>query len=133
MGSPETATRSTEETARTYFDAVSRRDVDGMAACWAPDGVDHLYGMADLEGPDGVKEWFATMFTAAPDFTFEVTDIVTEGDRSVVRWRAKGTFDGEGKFEGLLPMGATLDLEGIDMLTVKDGLLTENRAYTNGM
>jgi ketosteroid isomerase-like protein len=129
----ETAARSTEETARAYFDAVTRRDVEGMAACWAPDGVDYLYGMADLQGPAGVKEWFSSLFRAAPDFTFEVTDIVTEGDKSTVRWRAAGTFDGEGKFEGMLPMGSTVELEGIDMVTVKDGLLTENRAYTNGM
>jgi predicted ester cyclase len=129
----ETAARGTEETAVAYFDAVTRRDVDGMAACWDPSGIDHLYGMADLTGPDGVRAWFSTLFRAAPDFTFEVIDIVTEGDKSTVRWRAVGTFDGEGKFEGMLPMGATVELEGIDMVTVKDGLLTENRAYTNGM
>ena len=133
MGSAETATRSTEETTRAYFDAVTARDVDAMAACWAPDGVDYLYGMADLQGPQGVKEWFTSLFTAAPDFTFEVTDIVTEGDKSTVRWHATGTFDGEGRFEGLLPMGKTIELEGIDMVTVQDGLLIENRAYTNGM
>jgi predicted ester cyclase len=129
----QTAARGTEETARAYFDAVGRRDVDAMAGCWDQSGVDHLYGMADLEGPEGVREWFSTLFRAAPDFTFEVIDIVTEGDKAAVRWRAGGTFDGEGKFEGMLPMGAKVELEGIDMVTVKDGLLTENRAYTNGM
>jgi predicted ester cyclase len=129
----QTAARGTEEVARAYFDAVSRRDVDAMAGCWDQSGVDHLYGMADLDGPEGVREWFSTLFRAAPDFTFEVIDIVTEGDKAAVRWRAGGTFDGEGKFEGMLPMGAKVELEGIDMVTVKDGLLTENRAYTNGM
>jgi predicted ester cyclase len=129
----ETTTRGTEETARAYFDAVGRRDVDAMAGCWDAAGVDYLYGMADLKGPEGVREWFSSLFRAAPDFTFEVTDIVTEGDKAAVHWRAGGTFDGEGKFEGMLPMGAKVELEGIDMVTVKDGLLIENRAYTNGM
>lgn len=132
MGSSTGTERGTEETVRAYFEALTRRDLDGMAAAWDPAGVDHLYGMADLQGPDGVREWFGKLFRAAPDFTFEVTDIVTEGDKSTVRWRATGTFNGEGRFEGMLPTGASIELEGIDMLTVRGGLLVDNRAYTNG-
>ena len=62
-----------------------------------------------------------------------MTNIVAYGETAAVRWRATGTFDGEGKFEGLTPNGATIELEGIDMLTVRDGLIHENRAYTNAM
>jgi predicted ester cyclase len=130
---PATGTeRGTEEVARAYFAAVTRRDVDGMAACWDPAGVDHLYGIADLQGPDGVREWFGTLFRAFPDFTYEVIDIITEGDKAAVRWHATGTFNGEGKFEGLLPNGLAIELEGIDMVTVRDGMVVDNRAYTNG-
>ncbi len=123
--------RGAGETAREYFDAIEHRDVDRMAAVWHPDGKDYFYGMATLDGPDGVRTWFSELFRSFPDFTFKVTDIVTEGDKSTVRWHATGTFDGDAKFEGLAPTGASIELEGIDMLTIADGLIVENRAYTN--
>jgi hypothetical protein len=49
-----------------------------------------------------------------------------------VRWHATGTFDGEGKFEGLLPNGRSIDVEGCDVLTVRDGKVVRNDAYLNG-
>lgn len=114
-----------------YFDAIANRDLDAMAAVWAEDGVDHLYGLADMVGPEGVRAYFAELFGAFPDLKLEVTDMITEGDRSCVRWHATGTFDGDGKFQGLDPNGATIELEGMDLLTVRDGLVVDNRAYTD--
>lgn len=123
----------TAEVARAYFDAVAARDLEAMAASWQPGGIDRLFGMAELRAPEGVREWFAATFEAVPDFTFEVLDLVAEGDRAAVRWRARGTFDGTGKLEGVAPTGATLDIEGCDLLTVRDGKIVSNQAYTNGM
>jgi hypothetical protein len=48
-----------------------------------------------------------------------------------VRWRLQATFAGPGRFQGFAPNGAIVDLEGCDMLTVRDGLIQENHAYTN--
>jgi predicted ester cyclase len=123
--------RSTEATARDYFDAIASRDIERMAACWHPDGEDHFYGIETLHGPDGVRRYFTDLFRSFPDFTFRIVDIATEGDKSAVRWRATGTFNGDAKFQGLTPTGASIDFEGIDMLTVAEGVITDNRAYLN--
>jgi predicted ester cyclase len=87
--------------------------------------------MATLHGPDGVRAWFGDLFRSFPDFAFRVMEIVTEGEKSVVRWHATGTFNGDAKFEGLSPTGATVDIEGMDMVTVIEGHIVENRAYIN--
>jgi glyoxylase-like metal-dependent hydrolase (beta-lactamase superfamily II) len=42
-----------------------------------------------------------------------------------------GTFCGK-PFQGIEPTGARLDIEGMDMLTVEDGLITRNDAYYDG-
>lgn len=123
--------RSTEETVREYFDALASRDIERMAACWHPDGEDHLYGIETLHGPDGVRRYFTDLFRSFPDFAFRIVDIATEGDKSAVRWRATGTFDGDAKFQGLAPTGASVEIEGTDMLTVTEGQITDNRAYLN--
>jgi predicted ester cyclase len=125
--------KSAKQIATEYFGAVGARDVDAMMTFWKPGGHGYIYGVADLRAPEGYQEWFGGLFRAFPDFRFEILDIAAYGDKAAVRWRARGTFNGEGKFEGLTPNGAGVDLEGCDMLTIEDGLITENRAYMNSM
>lgn len=116
-----------------YLDAIGVQDLDRAVATWKPGGVDRLHGFADLVAPDGIRDYFARMFAAIPDFRLEVLSMVAEGDQVAARWRASGTFEGEGKFEGLVPNGRRVELQGLDLLTVEAGKIASNHAYTNGM
>ena len=49
-----------------YFDALTRHDLDAIAAAWAPDGHCHVAGQADAAGPDGVRAYWAELFGAVP-------------------------------------------------------------------
>ena len=131
MAESKARSASAKQVATAYFDAIKARDVDAMAECWKPGSVDHFYGMATLRVPEDLKAWFGNLFRAFPDFAMEVTDMVAYGDKAAVRWRATGTFTGPGKFEGLTATGASVELEGLDLLTIADGKVVENRAYTN--
>ncbi len=123
----------TARIAKAYFEAIGARDVDAMMEMWQPGGIGYIYGMADLRAPDGYRQWFGNLFRAFPDMEFEILDMAVEGDRAAVRWRATGTFTGDTRFEGFVANGASLEMEGLDLLTIRDGLIRENRAYTNGM
>jgi steroid delta-isomerase-like uncharacterized protein len=124
----------TAEIARSYFDAVARQDLDAMEAHYKPGPIGRIHGMVELvTGPGGnYRDWFTNTFRAFPDFTFEILDLIAEGDKAAVRYRLTGTFDGTGRFEGLEPNGATVSVEGCDVVTVDDGLLVDNQAYLNG-
>jgi steroid delta-isomerase-like uncharacterized protein len=130
-----TAAEATDAAAigKAYFDAVAARDPDAMAACWEPGHIDEIHGLASLRAPEEVREWFANMFRAVPDFRMEVVDLVTTGDKVAVRWHMTGTFSGDAKFEGAIATGAKIDITGCDMLTVSDGKIVHNDAYMNGM
>lgn len=117
--------------ARAYFEAINDHDLDAAGAMWEPGGIDRLVGMADLKAPSEFKQWFANAFTAIPDFRLEVLAIAASKETAAVRWRATGTFNGTAKFEGLNPNGASIDIEGCDMLTIRDGRIVANHAYTN--
>jgi steroid delta-isomerase-like uncharacterized protein len=130
MAAPTTPT-DTATVAAAYFDAIAERDLDAMTALWEPGALDVLHGMAELTVPDGFREWFGNLFAAFPDWRFEVLDQVTEGERSAVRWRATATFTGPAKFEGLAPTGASVDITGFDLVTVRDGKIVRNDAYVN--
>ena len=112
-----------------YFDALSRRDVEAMAALWAADGEEHISGQVDAVGPNGVREYFTGFFEAFPDFALEVQSTVTEGDRSAVHWRATGTH--LGSLWGVEATGARVTFEGIDLLRVHDGLIDRNDAVAD--
>lgn len=130
---PINAPGDTETVARAYFDAVSRRDVPAMAACWEPGSRDVLHGIADLAVPSELEAWFSALFTSFPDFAFEVLDVVSEGEKAAVRWRATGSFDGTVPFQGLHPNGRRVEIEGCDVLVIRAGKVVHNDAYTNSV
>jgi len=122
---------STREVARRYFKALAAHDLDRVVSCWAPGGVDRLVGQQEVVAPDGIRRYFGELFQAFPDFTFEVIDLTSYRGRSAVRWRARGTFAGPGRFEGFAPNGARITIEGCDVLTVTDELIQHDDAYVN--
>jgi ketosteroid isomerase-like protein len=122
---------SAKQVATAYFDAIAARDLDAMVECWEPGSIDYLYGMADLRVPEDLRQWFGGLFRVVPDFAMSVVDMVAYGDKAAVRWKATGSFTGPGKFEGLNATGARIEIEGLDLLTIRDGRIVENRAYTN--
>jgi len=120
---------STAEVAKRYFAALTAHDLDGALECWASGGVDRFVGQQELVAPDGVRDYFNDLFAAFPDFAFEVLDTTTARNRTAVRWRARGTFAGPGRFQGFEPNGATVEVEGCDVVTVEDDHIVRNDAF----
>jgi glyoxylase-like metal-dependent hydrolase (beta-lactamase superfamily II)/predicted ester cyclase len=120
-----------EEVVKQYFDALSRRDLDAMASCWAPDGEEHIASQVDAVGPNGVRAYFSELFTAFPDFGLTVQTTVAQDDKVAVHWKA--TANMTGPLWGLEPTGAHIELEGIDLLTVRDDKIVRNDAVPDGM
>jgi predicted ester cyclase len=118
--------------ARTYFEAVAKRDIEAMVDPWEPGSLDVIHGVVEMRVPEDLRTWFGSLFAAFPDFTFEVLDVTSTGEKAAVRWHASGTFNGSARFEGLIPNGASVDLEGCDVLTVREGRIVRNDAYMNG-
>jgi hydroxyacylglutathione hydrolase len=116
-----------------YFDALTRRDVEAAGACWAPGGVDTIFGQSVFYGPEGVRAFFSELFAAVPDFAFRVETMIAEGDHVAVRWHATGTFAGDAPFQGIAPTGNRVELTGLDLLQVRDGLIDHNDAFQDGM
>ncbi len=120
---------STTEIAKRYFAALAEHDLDAAVALWEPGGVDRFIGQPELIAPDGVREYFSTLFAAFPDFSLEVLDVTASRNRAAVRWQAQGTFAGPGMFQGLQANGARIEIEGCDVVTVADDKIQHNNAY----
>jgi predicted ester cyclase len=122
----------TAEVARSYFEAVARQDLDAMEAHYEPGSIGRIHGLVELKVGGNYREWFGNLFRAFPDWKFEILDIVAEGERAAVEWRATGTFKGDAKFEGMEPNGASVDVRGCDVVTIREGRLVDNQAYSSG-
>lgn len=120
----ETASRSS---AQHTLDAVARfqkafdaQDVDAIMAAMTPDCV-----FEDTSPPDGtrhvgadaVRAAWAALFTGSPDGAFSTEEVIAADDRVVARWRYAW---GDGH------------VRGVDVFTVRDGLVAEKLAYVKG-
>jgi glyoxylase-like metal-dependent hydrolase (beta-lactamase superfamily II)/predicted ester cyclase len=131
--SSDTETSSSADIARGYFEAMGRQDLAAAGRYWVDGGTERIVGQADLTAPHGIQEYFGELFRAFPDWRFEVLEMLTEGERTTVRWQVHATFAGPGRFQGFEPNGAQVLMEGCDVVTVRDGRIEHNDAYIDGM
>ena len=130
---PKRARKGPTTIARAYFGALAEHDLDAAEALWKPGGIDRIVGMAEFPVPSPqFRAWFGSLFAAAPDFTFEILSVTAQKDTAATRYVARATFDGTGRFEGLVPNGASVAVEGCDVTVVSDGLIVANHGYLNG-
>ena len=122
-----------ETIARRYFEAIGAHDIDGAVAMWAPDGREDVRGQGVFVGPEGLREFIGDLLGALPDLRVEIVSTTTEGERCALQWRFSGTFAGPGSFNGIAPTGHRIELEGVDVLTVRDGLIQSNEVFNDTM
>jgi glyoxylase-like metal-dependent hydrolase (beta-lactamase superfamily II)/predicted ester cyclase len=120
---------SSADIAKRYFSAISAHDLDAAVACWAPGSIDRFVGGEELVAPAGIREYFARLFAAFPDFRFEIVELTSARGRTAVRWRARATFAGPGRLQDFVPNGARIDIEGCDVLSIEGDLIRSNVAY----
>ena len=97
-------------------------------ACWAPGGIDHLAPVGELQVPEQLRAYFVELFSAMPDFKYEVLNLFEEGDQVAVHWRASGHFSGK-PYQGIRANGTPITTEGADLIKVEDGLIKRLDSY----
>ena len=123
---------SAEQVARSYFEAIGRRDVDGMVSHYSPEVVVDFIGQGIYRGPDELREFFRGLFAAIPDCEMLVERVVGGDGVAVVEWRLRGNFSG-GELFGIEATGKWIEQRGCDVIEVADDLITRNTAYQDGM
>jgi ketosteroid isomerase-like protein len=112
---------STEATIDAFNEAFNRHDVDAVMALMTedclfentlppPEGERHV-------GQKDVRKFWEQFFHDSPAAKFETEEMVTSGDRAVVRWRFEW---GDGY------------IRGIDLFRVRDGKVAEKLSYVKG-
>jgi steroid delta-isomerase-like uncharacterized protein len=109
--------------ARRWFEEVwNDRNDSAIDELMAAESYGHVEG-GDVRGPEDFRKMRDTFFAALPDIRLEIEDIVTEGDRAAVRWRAVGTHTGDGF--GFPATRQSVNIRGTSWLVIRDGKLVE--------
>ncbi len=92
---------------------------------FAPNLVNHdaSGGLPSPQGVEGIRQFFAMIFAAFPDFRAVIHDQVAEGDKVVTRKTVSGTHQGE--FMGIPPSDKPVTMTRIDIFRIADGKIVE--------
>ena len=78
------------------------------------------------KGPDAFRATITPLRQGFPDLGFEIQDMITEGDRVVVRWTWRATH--KGAFAGIAATGRPVANEGIAIYRLENGKIAESWA-----
>ena len=121
-----------EAVVRRAFAEVAMGNMTTVDEIIAPEFVRHdLAGGPETAGPDGVKRLIAALRSAFPDIQTTVDDVISGGDRVVVRFTASGTQ--RGPFMGIAPTGREATWTGINIYRVADGQIQETWQLADGL
>ena len=110
---------------RLIDEAQSNGNLAVIDEILADDFVDHTPFPGLPPTRDGIKMLFGYLRTAFPDLHVRIDEQVAEGEKVVTRKTFLGTHGGE--FMGLPATARPVAFEVIDILTVRDGRISEHR------
>jgi steroid delta-isomerase-like uncharacterized protein len=120
---------------RRYFEAWNSHMPSAVAACTTDDVVWDSPALPDLaRGPAAVAGLVTTTVTAFPDYEFtQPAPWAIAEDRltAYVPWRMTGTHTGSFDPPGYAATGRTVDLRGIDVWRLRNGLIWRYQAVYN--
>ena len=110
--------------ARRWFeDLFSRGDLDAAEEILSAEFLDHL-PREEERGIEELKDYVSIYRTAFPDIEDTVEEIVAEADKVVVRWRSRGTHQGE--FMGVAPTGRRVAFTGMRLFRIAGDVIAES-------
>jgi steroid delta-isomerase-like uncharacterized protein len=109
-----------EETVRDLLEAWNAHDVGRIEAFYAPDYEGEDVGLAGPQrGPHSASRNMERYLRAFPDLRFVEQDLIVQGDRAVLVWKAHGTH--RGRLMNIPPTGRRVAVRGTSVLTFEEG------------
>jgi ketosteroid isomerase-like protein len=119
-------TASTADVITRFNAAFNRHDVPEIMSLMTSDCIfENTYPSPDgtrYEGQEAVRAFWEDFFRSSPHAVFQGEDMITCGDRCVVRWLYTWIDD----------KGQPGHVRGVDVLRVRDGKVAEKLAYVKG-
>ena len=110
-----------KQVVRRYFEELDHGKAHPAHIC-TPDFVFHIPGFPSMD-LDASKQFAATFYTAMPDLTHPIEELIAEGDKVAFRGRYQGTHTGA--FMGVPASGRRISAVGVGVFRVANGKVAE--------
>ena len=110
---------------RFVEEVQNEHNLAALDELFGPDMIDHS-GMSDPPNLEGTRAFFTMMFAAFPDMHFTIRQQLAEGHKVMTFKTFHGTH--LGPFMGMPATGNKVAFDNIDIVTVKEGRITEHWA-----
>lgn len=120
------STQTNKDTVRRLYRALEAGDLDVADDLFTADFVTSEGEHQNIRGPQGFKEAIREVHAAYRDPSFEILDIVGEGDAVTVRWRMRAGHAGE--MFGFAPTGRPLSMEAFALFRFVGDRISERHA-----
>ena len=105
------------------LELINQRKLDAAFEFYAEDYIYHGPGGQELRGRDGIRGLWEVFLKAFPDLTSTVDDVISQGDKLVLRWTVQGTHTGE--FLGIPASNKKISLPITEIFRIANGQLVE--------
>ena len=109
---------------RSLFEALNKHDLAMLNEFFSPDYVNHTL---QLRGLESLKQFETMLRRGFPDWNETIEDIIAEGDKVCLLYKAAGTHTGEWSFSGitLAPTGKSISFSSFSIYRIVDGKILE--------
>ena len=111
-----------QQLAESYLVMLNTHEPDLVDRFVAEAYRNHNAFVAD--GREANREFWTAFFSALPDLSATMEDLVVSGDRVVGRFVYRGTHTGE--FMGIPASGSAVEMRSIDIWRIEDGMFVEH-------
>jgi predicted ester cyclase len=120
-----------KEVVKSFLDAWYKGDFEAAKELSSPDFAWYSPSNAKPMNLDEVTEKAKMVYKAFPDFTVSYEEIISKGDKVVVREISRGTYQG-GLHESL-PTGNEIEISDIEILRIENGKIAEVRKESDSL
>jgi predicted ester cyclase len=113
------AVERNEAVIRQVLALIDERNLDAAFELYALDYIYHGPGGQELRGRHGIRSLWEVFLVGFPDLHSTIDDMVSAGDKVVVRWRIEGSHTGE--FLGVAPTNVKITLGVTEIFGVANG------------
>ena len=103
--------------------AIDEQDYDRLRELWPEDLICIVVGVPEPMSRDTTIELIQGFYTAFPDNSHEIHEIVAEGELVAVRMTNNATH--QSNFEGIPATGQTISYEAAHIVKVQSGIIRE--------
>lgn len=116
--------KANEAMVRRRFTELDKKNFGILDELFDPSYLLHFPGVSRPMDLGTTRRFYEALYSAFPDLKHDIAEQVSDGNKVVTRWTARGTHRGE--WMGVAPTGKAITLTGINIYTVSRGKLSQS-------